>query len=61
MSDTQKLERQARERVKNDPALKQHANTIFYDWPRWEEHLAWVLEASTEEIEDWALTVERQV
>lgn len=47
-------------RIANTPELKEHADTILYDWPNWDEHIEWVASASVAEIVDWAETVEAQ-
>ena len=57
---TTTTEQQARERVAKSPQLRKHEATIFYDWPNWEEHMAWIATAGVREIVDWAETVERE-
>ena len=58
--ETMTTEKTARNRVDNDPKLSAHSETIFYDWDNQDEHLEWVAIAPTEEIVDWAETVESQ-
>lgn len=31
---------------------------IYYDWPNWEEHCAWLRSATDEEIADWICKTE---
>lgn len=49
----------ARQRVSDTPELSEYEDIIFYDWPNWDEHLAWVATAPVEEIVQWAATVRR--
>jgi hypothetical protein len=50
---TKTTEQIARERVANTPELKKVSDTIFADWPNWDEHLEWVTSAPVAEILDW--------
>ena len=47
------LYERARNRVLDDPNLANHAEFILADWNEGEEHLRWVIDASTDEILDW--------
>lgn len=51
-------EQQARQRVEASEALKAHKESIFYDWPNWDEHLEWIVSAPESEIIDWAKSIE---
>jgi len=42
------------QRVEDTPELAAFADTIFYDWPNWREHLEWVCSAPVQDIIDWA-------
>lgn len=50
-------EEQARQRVSEIPELDEISETIFYDWPNWDEHMRWIATAPVAEIVDWAETV----
>lgn len=50
-------EQTARQRVKETPELQRYEDTIFYDWPNWDEHLDWIATAPIQEIVDWAESV----
>lgn len=54
------MEKQARNRVNSTPELSQHEDTIFYDWPEWEEHMKWVATASIVEIVDWVEAIKTE-
>ena len=54
------FEKLARDRVAQTPELDNFSNTIFYDWPEWDEHMEWIATAPVDEILDWADTVENQ-
>ena len=54
-------EQKARARVKSTPTLQKFAETIFYDWPNWDEHMEWIATAPVKEIVDWAETVEAPI
>lgn len=59
MSRRTGYEQAARERVRNSSRLAEHEETLFYDWPNWDEHLRWVATADEKEILDWIRTVEQ--
>ena len=48
----------AHRRVRSSPRLREHFETIFYDWSEGEEHYQWVAEAPFMEIVDWAQGIE---
>ncbi|NIQ88799.1 MAG: hypothetical protein GWN93_06825 [Deltaproteobacteria bacterium] len=43
----------AESRVCSDERLDSVREFVLADWPEGEEHWAWVIEATTEEILDW--------
>jgi hypothetical protein len=47
------IEEHACQRVANSDELRPYTNHIFYDWPNWDEHMAWVANAPIAEILDW--------
>ena len=49
----------ASERITSTPELEQHRATIMYDWGESGEHWAWVATADTQDIIDWAESVEQ--
>lgn len=49
-----RLESEAHDRVDNDPKLLVYEDIIFYDWPNWGEHIAWIANAPADEIISWA-------
>lgn len=51
-------ETKARRRVQFDERLKPYHDTIFYDWPNWDEHLEWIANAPLTEIISWLESVE---
>jgi hypothetical protein len=51
--DKESLYDRAAARVDNDPRLSPHREFILADWPEGDEHWAWVIAASTEEILSW--------
>lgn len=51
------LYRQARERVDEDEQLSNYRDTILADWTEGDEHLTWVVTATTQEILDWAQAI----
>ena len=51
-------EEQARQRIENTPELAAHAAIILYEWPNWNEHMAWIATAPVAEIVEWAESVE---
>lgn len=59
MSTKQTLREQAKTRVENSEKLSEHRDTIMYDWNEGDEHWAWVINATEDEIIDWAETTER--
>ena len=44
---------QARDRMLGMNFSATDMDTIFADWPNYFEHLAWLLTATREEIQDW--------
>ena len=48
------LERRARQRVADVPELAEYDDAIFADWPNWQEHLQWLIDAPVDHILDWA-------
>ncbi|MFH0900692.1 MAG: hypothetical protein V2A73_08700 [Pseudomonadota bacterium] len=51
MSD---IERAARQRVADTPALARHFEVIFSDWANWEMHMRWLCTVTIAEIVSWA-------
>ena len=49
----------AHRRVRKSPPLREHFETIFYDWPEGDEHLQWIATAPFTEIVDWAQEIEQ--
>ncbi len=47
------MERQARDRIEGMEFTAEQLDFIFADWPNWDEHVAWLLTATREEIADW--------
>lgn len=45
---------QAQIKVKYSESLSKYADKILADWPEGDEHWRWVLDASDEEIIEWA-------
>lgn len=50
----------AEQRVLNDVELYDHRDTILYAWPNAEEHWQWVIDATIQEIIDWAEAIEKE-
>ena len=43
----------AKARVEDSPKLILHSDFILADWPEGDEHWAWVVQATEQEILDW--------
>ena len=52
------MESKARARISNTPELSLFEDVIFYDWPNWDEHIAWIITAPVKEIVEWAEGIE---
>jgi len=49
----EKMEQQARERINEMRFTDEQVDFIFSDWPNWDEHMAWLLTATRDEIISW--------
>lgn len=47
------MEDQARDRIDEMGFSPEQLEFIWADWSNWDEHIAWLLNASREEIVDW--------
>lgn len=52
------IEQQARDRINAMGFTQQQLDFIFADWPEGDEHFAWLLTASRDEIINWGETGE---
>lgn len=56
--NTDKFYQWACRRVARNPQLNKHKDTIFYDWPNWNEHIEWIATGPVSSIIAWAEAVE---
>jgi hypothetical protein len=50
----------AEQRVHDSADLLEYHRIIFYDWPNWSEHVAWLATAAEAAIVEWAQGIQTQ-